>query len=110
MSTVLLCDQSAVATAADAHTDSGGLHITVHLHTVHDTTSQQWCVGRVMERETLSNNPEYQERLSEGLIKGSVGTCAKESLKDNLVALSLQNRQLQQQVSVDTINIVGCSD
>ena len=71
---VLLCVQSAVATAADAHTDSGGLHITAHLlHTVQDT-SGQWCVERVvervMERETLSNNTEYQERLREGRIKG----------------------------------------
>ena len=62
--------QSAVATAADAHTDSGGLHITAHLlHTVQDT-SGQWCVERVMERETLSNNTEYQERLREARIKG----------------------------------------
>ena len=68
---VLLCVQSAVATAADAHTDSGGLHITAHLlHTVQDT-SGQWCVERVMERETLSNNTEYQERLREGRIKGA---------------------------------------
>ena len=66
----MLCVQSAVATAADAHTDSGGLHITAHLlHTVQDT-SGQWCVERVMERETLSNNTEYQERLREGRIKG----------------------------------------
>ena len=67
----MLCVQSAVATAADAHTDSGGLHITAHLlHTVQDT-SGQWCVERVMERETLSNNTEYQERLREGRIKGA---------------------------------------
>ena len=69
---VLLCVQSAVATAADAHTDSGGLHITAHLlHTVQDT-SGQWCVERVMERETLSNNTEYQERLREDRIKGAL--------------------------------------
>ena len=69
----MLCVQSAVATAADAHTDSGGLHITAHLlHTVQDT-SGQWCVERVMERETLSNNTEYQERLREGRIKGLLG-------------------------------------
>ena len=83
---VLLCVQSAVATAADAHTDSGGLHITAHLlHTVQDT-SGQWCVERVMERETLSNNTEYQERLREGRIKG--------------VSLLQYVRRLQQQVSV----------
>ena len=81
--------QSAVATAADAHTDSGGLRITAHLlHTVQDT-SGQWCVERVMERETLSNNTEYQERLREGRIKGTS--------KDQLLQYV---RQLQQQVSV----------
>ena len=57
-------------TAADANTDSGGLHITAHLlHTVQDT-SGQWCVERVMERETLSNNTEYQEILKKAKIKG----------------------------------------
>ena len=86
---VLLCVQSAVATAADAHTDSGGLHIIAHLlHTVQDT-SGQWCVGRVMERETLSNFTEYQERLREGRIKGA----SREELVQHV-------RQLQQQVSL----------
>ena len=50
-----------------------------------------------MERETLSNNTEYQERLREGRIKG--------------VSLLQYVRQLQQQiteVSVDTVNIVDC--
>ena len=94
---VLLCVQSAVATAADAHTDSGGLHITAHLlHTVQDT-SGQWCVERVMERETLSNNTEYQERLREGRIKGLLGDRAKRVSKDKLLEYI---RQLQQQVSV----------
>ena len=80
---VLLCVQSAVATAADAHTDSGGLHITAHLlHTVQDT-SGQWCVGRVMERKKLSNNTEYQERLREGRIKG--GSWGREQ-EDRLAA------------------------
>ena len=61
---------TSIATAADAHIDSGGLHITAHLfHTVQDT-SGQWCVERVMERETLINNTEYQERLREAKIKG----------------------------------------
>ena len=82
--------QSAVATAADAHTDSGGLHITAHLlHTVQDT-SGQWCVERVMERETLSNNTEYQERLREGRIRSS----------KIVKQLKQERQQLQQQVSV----------
>ena len=95
----MLCVQSAVATAADAHTDSGGLHITAHLlHTVQDT-SGQWCVERVMERETLSNNTEYQERLREGRIKGAtrdraVGRPTEDGQTDQ------ESRQLQQQVSV----------
>ena len=85
---IFLCVQSAVATAADAHTDSGRLHITAHLlHTVQDT-SGQWCVERVMERETLSNNTDYQERLREGRRKGA----SKDQLPDV--------RQPQQQVSV----------
>ena len=42
-----------------------------------------------MERETLSNNTEYQERLREGRIKG----VSKEELLQDI-------RQLQQQVSV----------
>ena len=64
---------STVATAADAHTDSGigGLHITAHLlHTVQDTDGL-WCLGRVMDpesEETLSNNTEYQERLRKTLV------------------------------------------
>ena len=90
---VLLCVQSAVATAADAHTDSGGLHITAHLrHTVQDT-SGQWCVERVMERDTLSNNTEYQERLREGRIKG----VHKEELLQDI-------GQLQQQICVVRYN------
>ena len=68
---VLLCVQSAVATVADAHTDSGGLHITAHLlHTVQDT-SGQWCVERVMERETCTEQqhrvPRETERVQEKL-------------------------------------------
>ena len=119
--------QSAVATVADAHTDSGGLHITAHLlHTVQDT-SGQWCVGRVMERETLSNNTEYQERLREGRIIGAlqgreredrlkllkldqerlregriIGALQGREREDRLKLLKLdqERRQLQQQVSV----------
>ena len=97
---VLLCVQSAVATAADAHTDSGGLHITAHLlHTV-QATSGQWCVGRVMERETLSNNTEYQERLREGRIKGLLGDRANTMMKELMMVSDQESRQLQQQVSV----------
>ena len=97
---MLLCVQSAVATAADAHTDSGGLLITDHLlHTVQDT-SGQWCVERVMERETLSNNTEYQERLREGRIKGLLGDCAKIVMKELMMVSDQESRQLQQQVSV----------
>ena len=105
---VLLCVQSAVATAADAHTDSGGLHITAHLlHTVQDT-SGQWCVERVMERETLSINTEYQERLREGRIKGLLGDRASgKTLEETFMELyqesrqlHQESRQLQQQVSV----------
>ena len=93
---VLLCVQSAVATAADAHTDSGGLHITANfLHTVQDT-SGQWCVERVMERETLSNNTEYQERLREGRIIGA----SWEREQEVRLKLDQESRQLQQQVSV----------
>ena len=103
---VLLCVQSAVATAADAHTDSGGLHIIAHLlHTVQDT-SGQWCVERVMERETLSNNTEYQERLREGRIKGLLGdranTMMKELINGSKIVKELkqESQRLQQQVSV----------
>ena len=90
---------SALATAADAHTDSGGLHITAHLlHTVQDT-SGQWRVERVMERETLSNNTEYQKRLREARIKGAFhGRELKDRLRLN--ELDYEHRQLQQQVSV----------
>ena len=63
---------------------SSGPYITAHLHIVQDT-SGQWCVERVMERETLSNNTEYQERLREGRIKG--------------VSLLQYVRQLQQQIT-----------
>ena len=89
----------AVATAADAHTDSGGLHITAHLHIVQDT-SGQWCVERVMEKETLSNNTEYQERLREGRIKGVLGGRGNTIMKELMVVLDQESRQLQQQVSM----------
>ena len=97
---VLLCVQSAVATAADAHTDSGGLHITAHLLRTVQDTSGQWCVERVMERETLSNNTEYQERLREGRIKGLLGDRANTMMKELMMVSDQESRQLQQQVSV----------
>ena len=51
-----------------------------------------------MERETLSNNTEYQEKLREGRIKGLLGDRVKRSVsKDKLLEYI---RQLQQQVSV----------
>ena len=86
-------------TAADAHTDSGGLHITAHLlHTVQDT-SGQWCVESVLERETLSNNTDYQKRLREAKINGVFqGRELKDRLR--LIELDYEHRQLQQQVSV----------
>ena len=73
--------------------------ITAHLfHTAQDT-SGQWCVERVMERETLSNNTEYQKRLSEARIKGAFqGRELIDRLKLN--ELYYENRQLQQQVGV----------
>ena len=69
-----------------------------------------------MERETLSNNTEYQERLREGRIKGaSQGRQREDQLKLRKLdkesrQLHQENRQLQQQVSVvrSTINIVNC--
>ena len=52
-----------------------------------------------MERETLSNNTEYQKRLREARIKGSFqGREQKDRLR--LHELDYEHRQLQQQVSV----------
>ena len=52
-----------------------------------------------MERETLSNNTEYQKRLREARIKGPVPV---QEVRDRmrLVELDTERRQLQQQVSV----------
>ena len=44
--------------------------MTAHLLNTVQDTSGQWCVERVMERETLSNNTEYQVSLREARIKG----------------------------------------
>ena len=94
------CSNAAVATAADAHTDSGGLHMTAHLlHTVQDT-SGQWCVEKVMERETLSNNTEYLKRLKEARIKGVLGDQPNTMMKELMMVSDYESRQLQQQVSV----------
>ena len=49
-----------------------------------------------MERETLSNNTEYQERLREGRIKGLLGDRANTMMKELmfLIALDQESRQL----------------
>ena len=97
---IVVCLISSSYIAADAHTDSDGLHVTAHLlHTVQDT-SGQWCVDRVMERETLSNNTEYQERLREGRIKGLLGDRANTMMKELIMVSDQESKQLQQQVSV----------
>ena len=49
-----------------------------------------------MERETLSNNTEYQKRLREARIKGVLGDRANTMMEE----LMIVSRQLQQQVSV----------
>ena len=49
-----------------------------------------------MERETLSNNTEYQERIREARIKGLLGDRANTMMEE----LMIVSRQLQQQVSV----------
>ena len=54
-----------------------------------------------MERETVSNNTEYQERLREGRIKGLLGDHASgKTLEETLMVSDQESRQLQQQVSV----------
>ena len=76
---VLLCVQSAVATAADAHTDSGGLHITAHLlHTVQDT-SGQWCRGR----ECTERGSEKQHRVPGDTERGQDKGTTRRSCKHN---------------------------
>ena len=63
-----------------------------------------------MERETLSNNTEYQERLREGKIKGLLGDRGSgKTLKETLMLLYQESRQLQLQVSVVRSNIVNCA-
>ena len=66
-----------------------------------------------MERETLSNNTEYQERLREGRIKGLLGDRANTMMKELMMVSDQESRQLQQQVnvvrSIDTVNIVDCA-
>ena len=53
-----------------------------------------------MERETLSNNTEYQERLREARIKGVLGDRANTMMKELMMVSDYESRQLQQQVSV----------
>ena len=53
-----------------------------------------------MERETVSNNTEYQERLREGRIKGLLGDRANTMMKELMMVSNQESRQLQQQVSV----------
>ena len=61
-----------------------------------------------MERETLSNNTEYQERLREARIKGPLGDQARgKTLEETLVIVYHENRQLQQQVSNTISNIMS---
>ena len=51
-----------------------------------------------MERETLSNNTEYQKRLREARIKGSPHD-HEMRIKLRISELDTERRQLQQQVS-----------
>ena len=53
-----------------------------------------------MERETVSNNTEYQERLREGRIKGLLGDRANTMMKELMMVSDQESRQQQQQVSV----------
>ena len=53
-----------------------------------------------MERETLSNNTEYQKRLREARIKGVLGDRANTMMKELMMVSDYESRQLQQQVSV----------
>ena len=59
-----------------------------------------------MERETLSNNTEYQERLREARIKGVLGDRANTMMKELMTVSDYESRQLQQQVS----ETIQCSD
>ena len=52
-----------------------------------------------MERETLSNNTEYQKRLREARIKVPVPV-QEARLRMRLIGLDTERRKLQQQVSV----------
>ena len=53
-----------------------------------------------MERETLSNNTEYQERLREARIKGVLGDRANTVMEELIMVIDYESRQLQQQVSI----------
>ena len=67
------------------------------------------CGERVMEREILSNNTEYQERLREGRIKGLLGDRANTMMEELMMVSDQESRQLQQQVSVVRSHIVVCA-
>ena len=54
-----------------------------------------------MERETLSNNTEYQERLREARIKGLLGDRANTMMEELMMVSDYESRQLQQQVVSD---------
>ena len=57
-----------------------------------------------MERETLSNNTEYQKRLREARIKGVLGDRANTMMEE----LMIVSGQLQQQVSVHCSIVLIC--
>ena len=65
-----------------------------------------------MERETLSNNTKYQERLREAKIKGVIGARTRTMMKELVMVSDYESRPLQQQVRV-TIgqiqSIVSCA-
>ena len=64
-----------------------------------------------MEKDTLSNNTEYQEILREARIKGVLGDRAKKMMKDLMMVSDYVSRQLQQQVSVrSTFDECMCSE
>ena len=63
----------------------------------------EWSVGRVLKRDTLSNNTVYQDMLREGRRKGLpvAGVAGRRTVEEEQ-----EIRQLQEQVSVTEI-IIG---
>ena len=55
-----------------------------------------------MERETLSNNTEYQKRPREARIEGVVGDRANTMMNELMMVSDYESRQLQQQVRADS--------